>query len=213
MPQKYSDVNSQSHQKTVLYCYLQLCMCHKVWRKIGVGLTAHKYFHFTQKFISHGRQILKQAGGKIFSFMKFCCISFYIFRCDRFHDFYGNYMENMPCIIMMMYLYFYLYLYLHSCLSSESRVTRSAVSPPLPHVLTTHNLFDSYSSQLAFQSRHSASTLSTHGSHSQLQSVGCSFELASEASRLASLFLFLRFAPPWFPPPKIIVPHPFPKLI
>ena len=119
-------------------------MCHKVWRKIGVGLTAHKYFHFTQKFISHGRQILKQAGGKIFSFMKFYCISFYIFRCDRFHDFCGNYMENMPCpvrIIMIMYLYFYLYLYLRSCLSSESRVTRSAVSPPLPHVLTTHNLF------------------------------------------------------------------------
>ena len=144
MLQKYSDVYSQKHQKTFLYCYLQLCKCHKVWRKIGVGLTAHKYFHFTQKFISHGRQILKQAGGKIFSFMKFYCISFYIFRWDRFHDFYGNYMENMQCrvcIIMMMYLYFYLYLYLHSCLSSESRVTRSAVSPPLPHVLTTHNLF------------------------------------------------------------------------
>ena len=36
--------------------------CSKVWNKIGDGLKTHKYFHFTQKFIFHGRQILKQAG-------------------------------------------------------------------------------------------------------------------------------------------------------
>ena len=54
----------------------------KAWSKIGDRLTTHKYFCFTQKFISHGRQILKQAaGGKMLLSHKYL-LYLHVYKCN-----------------------------------------------------------------------------------------------------------------------------------
>ena len=59
-----------------------ICIWCKVWSKIGDRLTTHKYFCFTQKFISHGRQILKPSCWRQMLLSHKYLLYLYVYKCN-----------------------------------------------------------------------------------------------------------------------------------